>query len=391
MCVGEAMRFVLNSLAIVAPGWLLDHSELEWVKRYGHRIEESRLPRSQQDRQAEAERIGQDGANLLTAIYAADAPAFLSEVPAVEILCRIWLQNYVWIEGQLHWRSNDNLPPGKRFINSPYDPEARYGKKRDTRWTSYKVHLTETCEQNGPQLITHVSTTPATTTDEAVTEPIHAELEQAELTPRQHLLASGSITAPILVSRKPRYGIEVIGPARVDVKWQANTEQGIDASQFVIDWEHQQAICPQGEPSISWTPAIDNRTNEVIKIKFSTTTCGRCPRQVHCIRSVKKYKRRTITIRPQAQHEALQAARRRQKTTAFVKEYALREGIEATISQGVRAFGMRRSRYIGQAKTHLQHLGVAAAMNLVRVVAWLDGDDLAPTRLSAFQKLYLAA
>lgn len=73
------------------------------------------------------------------------------------------------------------------------------------------------------------------------------------------------------------------------------------------------------------------------------------------------------------------------------KEYALREGIEATISQGVRAFGMRRSRYIGLAKTHLQHLGIAAAMNLVRVVAWLDGDDLAPTRLSAFQKLYLAA
>ncbi len=196
-----------------------------------------------------------------------------------------------------------------------------------------------------------MSTTPATTTDEAVIEPIHAALEQAELTPSQHLRDSGYITVPILVSSQQQYGIEVIGPARVDVKWQANIEQGIDASQFVIDWEHQQAICPQGEHSISWTPAIDNRTNnEVIKIKFSTTTCGRCPRQVHCIRSVKKYKRRTITIRPQAQHEALQAARRRQKTTAFVKEYALREGIEATISQVVRAFGMRRSRYLGWRK-----------------------------------------
>ena len=175
MCVGEAMRFVLNSLAVVAPDWLLDHSEPEWVKRYGHRIEESRLPRSQQDRQAEAERIGQDGINLLAAINAADAPAFLREVPAVEILRRIWLQNYVWVEGKLHWRSNDNLPPGKQFINSPYDPEARYGKKRETRWTGYKVHLSETCEQDGPHLITHVSTTPATTTDEAVTESIHAD------------------------------------------------------------------------------------------------------------------------------------------------------------------------------------------------------------------------
>ena len=87
----------------------------------------------------------------------------------------------------------------------------------------------------------------------------------------------GYITAPILVSSRQQYGTLVIGPARGDVKWQATTEQGIDASQFRIDWERQQAICPQGERSISWTPAIDNRTNAVIKIKFSTTDCGHCP------------------------------------------------------------------------------------------------------------------
>jgi transposase len=390
MCVGEAMRFALNSLAIVAGDWLLAHSEPEWVDRYGHRIEEARLPRNQEERQAVAELIGQDGSNLLADIYATDAPALLREIPAVQILRRIWLQNYVWGEDQLHWRSNDNLPPGKQFINSPYDPEARYGKKRETRWTGYKVHLTETCEEDAPHLLTHVGTTAAATTDEAITESIHADLKHVDLTPGQHLLDSGYITAPILVSSQ-QDGIEVIGPARGDVKWQANTEQGLDASQFLIDWDHQQAICPQGQRSISWTPAIDNRSNEVIKIKFSTTDCGRCPVQVHCIRSEKQYKRRTITIRPQAQYEALQAARRRQKTAAFARQYALREGIEATISQGVRALGLRRSRYIGLAKTHLQHLGIAAAINLRRVVAWLDGDERAPTRLSAFQRLYNAA
>lgn len=391
MCVGEAMRFALNSLAIVAGEWLLEHSDPEWVERYSHRIEESRLPRSQEDRQAEALLIGRDGSRLLTDLHTAQAPTWLREIPAVQILRHIWIQNYVWVEGQQRWRSNEDLPPGKQFINSPYDHEARYGKKRETRWTGYKVHLTETCEDDAPHLITHVATTAAATTDEAVTETIHAELQQAKLTPRQHLLDSGYITSPILVSSHQQYGIDVIGPARGDVKWQANTEQGIDTSQFVIDWERQQAICPAGQHSNSWTPAIDNRKNEVIKVKFSTTDCGRCPLQVHCIRSEKKYKRRTITIRPQAQYEALQTARRRQKTTAFVKQYALREGIEATMSQGVRAFGMRRSRYIGFAKTHLQHLGIAAAINVVRVVAWLDGDELAPTRVSAFQRLYLAA
>jgi transposase len=388
MCVGEAMRFALNSLAVVAGEWLLAHSDPQWLERYGHRIEASHLPSNQEDRQAVAELIGQDGSNLLTDLYAPEAPVFLREIPAVQILQQIWIQNYFWVEGQLHWRSNEDLPPGKQFINSPYDPEARYGKKRETRWTGYKVHVTETCEKDAPHLITHVATTAATTTDEATTETIHAELEQADLTPRQHLLDSGYITAPILVSSQQQHGIEVIGPARGDVKWQANTDQGLDASQFLIDWQRQQATCPAGHSSISWTPAIDKRTNEVIKIKFSTKTCGPCPLQVHCIRSEKKYKRRTITVRPQAQHEALQAARRRQQTRAFAKQYALRQGIEATISQGVRAFGMRRSRYLGLAKTHLQHLGIAAAINLVRAAAWLDGDELAPTRLSAFQRLY---
>ena len=69
------------------------------------------------------------------------------DIPAVQILRRIWVQNYVWVEEQLHWRSNDNLPLGKQFINSPYDQQARYGKKRETRWTGYKIHVTETCEE----------------------------------------------------------------------------------------------------------------------------------------------------------------------------------------------------------------------------------------------------
>ena len=124
-------------------------------------------------------------------IYAADAPAWLREIPAVQILRRIWIQNYVWVEGQLHWRDNDHLPPGNQFINSPYDPEARYGKKRETRWTGYKVHLTETCEKDSPHLITHVATTAATTDDGAMTETIHADLEAKELFPEEHMVDSG--------------------------------------------------------------------------------------------------------------------------------------------------------------------------------------------------------
>ena len=274
MCVGEAMRFALNSLAIVAGEWLLAHSDPAWVERYGHRIEEPRLPRNQEERQAIAEQIGQDGSQLLTDLYAPEAPAFVCEIPAVQLLRRIWIQNYVWVEDQIRWRSAEGLPPGKQFINSPYDPDARYGKKREMRWTGYKVHLTETCEEEAPHLITHVSTAAAATTDEAMTETIHADLQQADLTPRQHLLDAGYITAPILANSSQQYGIDVVGPARANVKWQANTEQGIDVSQFLIDWEHQLATCPQGHTSMSWTPATHGMRNEMRRAGKTGLLCG---------------------------------------------------------------------------------------------------------------------
>jgi transposase len=138
LCVGETMRFALGSLAVVAGEWLLAHSDLTWVERYGHRIEEARLPRTQEERQAITDQIGQDGSQLLTDVYALQAPAFLREIPAVQLLRRIWVQNYVWIEEPISFRRTEGLPSGTQFINSPYDPEARYGKKRETRWTGYK-------------------------------------------------------------------------------------------------------------------------------------------------------------------------------------------------------------------------------------------------------------
>jgi transposase len=92
-------------------------------------------------------------------------------------------------------------------------------------------------------------------------------------------------------------------------------------------------------------------------------------------------------LKPQAEHEALLAARERQTTAAWQAQYAVRAGIEGTLSQGIRALGLRRSRYIGLAKAHLQHLATAAAMNLVRVDTWLLGAPLARTRTSRFAAL----
>ena len=92
-------------------------------------------------------------------------------------------------------------------------------------------------------------------------------------------------------------------------------------------------------------------------------------------------------MRPQAEYQALQAVRQQQETEAWQQTYKRRAGIEGTLSQGVNAFGLRRSRYLGLAKTRLQHLLTSTAMNIVRMVAWLQGVPHAKTRVSRFAAL----
>ncbi len=96
-------------------------------------------------------------------------------------------------------------------------------------------------------------------------------------------------------------------------------------------------------------------------------------------------------MRPEAQYRALRAARARQATSAFAAAYDARAGIEGTRSLGIRACGLRRSRYIGLAKTHLGHLCIAAALNLARLAAWFAAAPRARTRRSPFAKPALIA
>ena len=102
--VGETLRHALNCLATVAPEWLLAQSQPEWLQRYGHRFEDERLPKDETEREAWAQTVGADGFCLLKAIYAAGAPAWLREVPAVQLLRQVWVQQFYRDETGLRWR-----------------------------------------------------------------------------------------------------------------------------------------------------------------------------------------------------------------------------------------------------------------------------------------------
>src|SRR5262245_12240968 len=72
--VAETLRAALNAVATVAPDWLQGLAPLEWYERYGKRIEDTRLPRDQADREAYAQMVGEDGFHFLDAVEAAEVP-----------------------------------------------------------------------------------------------------------------------------------------------------------------------------------------------------------------------------------------------------------------------------------------------------------------------------
>ncbi len=387
--VGETMRRVLDEAARLAPEWLRQHMKEEWRKRYERRFDGYRLPTSSAKREERAVEIGEDGFYLLQAIHSETCPPELKTSPKVKVFQRIWIQHYYWCEGKVHWRTKEKWgqPPAGKMIASMDDEEARYCVKRSTEWTGYKVHITETCQKDAPRLITHVETTPATVHDSKVTTRIQDALVARDRSPETHLVDEGYLEIDLLVDSQ-KMGIDLVGPAPSSKTWQDRVEGAFDHTQFHIDWQNRQVTCPNGKTSIRSYERKTWRGTPNLNFVFDIKDCLPCPVRKHCSRSATSG--RALTVYPQEQYEAQQKARQRQQTDEFKKLYAQRAGIESTISQGTRRTGMRTARYIGLARTHLQHTASAAAMNFARLFAWLQGESPTDTWVSPFLALALS-
>ncbi len=387
---GESVRACVEALAVAAPGWLAATFDVSgWGRRYGRRIDSWRLPTSQVKRAELAVAYGQDGFALLAAVYSAAAPGWLRELPAVEVLRVVLLQNYtrtITSDGREVVRrretDTDGLPPGRLRLTSPYDTDARWGVKRDTFWNGYEVHLSETCDQPEvggdadtadaaagqqgqappagelPNLITGVATTDATVADQAMTEPIHRQLAGRGLLPGEHYVDSGYPSAELIVGARATFGIALITPVLQDTSPQARAGAGFDRAAFHIDWDAQQVRCPQGHPSASWS-ACTQRGTQAVVVKFPAPLCQACPVRHQCTTTSRGG--RQLTFRPRQVQQALDNARAQQKTKHWQTKYALRAGVEGTIHQAVAVTDMRHARYRGLEKVHLQHVYSAAA------------------------------
>jgi transposase len=386
--VGETVRAALNELAVVAPDWLQALAPPTWYERYSRRVEAYRLPKAEKERLELAATIGADGDQLLAAIDAAVEP-WLAQLPAIQVLRQVWTAQYTKEDGQLRWHIVQEMPATAEQISSPYDPEARYGKKRDISWTGYKAHLTETCDPETPHVITNVETTLATTPDDHMLTVVHESLAKSELLPSEHLVDMGYTGCRMLVESQQRYGVVVVGPVVEDTSWQAHAAEGFSKADFHVDWDQQVVTCPEGKQSISWLPSTYPKGGMQFEARFARNDCAACPMRSRCTRS--KVEPRIITLQARKEFEALQSVRRNQATEKSRKNYAARAGIEGTHSQAIRRCGLRRCRYIGLAKTRLQHVITAVAINLVRVAEWHNDARSADTRISRFAALQAVA
>ncbi len=148
--------------------------------------------------------VGADGIRLLARIDDPHTPQGLKDFAEVEILRRLWEQHYKLIDGEIRVLDPKEMPEAARRIESPYETEARYSTKRSMGWVGYKVHLTESCDEGFPHLITNVHTTAATATDVKQLSAIQEGLAASGVLPAEQLADASYVCGSNLVSSHAR-------------------------------------------------------------------------------------------------------------------------------------------------------------------------------------------
>jgi IS5 family transposase len=387
--VGETLRAALEAIARISPAFIVALLEEGWDERYGRKVETARLlSRKNASAQVLADQIGADGRAFLAAIDADPVASWMNTLPEVRMLRLVWDQQYTATStGRLRLKAAEELPPAAERIHSPYDPEARYSTKdtgeTPTEWVGSKAHLTESCDEDLPNLVTDVHTTAATEPDVVATTTIQDKLIARDLAPGEHLMDGGYPCAENIAASATR-DITLVAP--VTVVTGRNAQKGtFTPTDFTIDWDAGVATCPAGATSRSMKP--DKRG--LVTFAFSRRACRPCPIRDQCTLAKPDIPRR-ITIHPEPVHTARMAAHTAQDSDAWRTTYNARAGIEGTISEAVRGPNLRHSRYRGLAKTHLQNVFSAMAINIGRLGAYFDVKPTVQRRPTRVHELCLS-
>lgn len=359
--VVETLRLAIVAIVDTDREWSEEIIPPSWEEKYGERF--VRQSYSEKEWKEYEEKIGEEGQWLLKRLEKGSVPAEVQDLPEVQVLKTVWAQQFRAEGGKMVYTDLKKYD-GHTQIQSPHDPEARYSRKRHFEWTGDKVQVTETEDAGYPHIITDIVGTSSNRTDWEELPAIQARLETRACSPAEQYVDAGYMSGPNLECSQKKH-IDLIGPFPNFVTPQDLLPNGITQSHFQIDAKNNTVTCPQGHIATNPVPV-----NNSLSFRFPLKTCAACELRPRCCSGKAG---RTIGI--SAYYELTEAARQRQKTEAFKRDYQQhRSGVEGSLSALVRGHGMRISRYIGQKKRNLQAIFTGCAANLKRSACWLAGE-----------------
>jgi hypothetical protein len=217
-------------------------------------------------------------------------------------------------------------------------------------------------------VITDVATTAATTSDAQALPNIHTRLKRRGLLPAEHLVDGGYTSLVHLEQAAREHQVTVTGPLPGNPTRQHRRNEGFGRDDFHIDFDRQQVTCPQGQVSRGWHgpyPTSSPTAAPLIVARFTKGQCQPCPVRIHCTTS--RESARNVGFPPRELRDLQLRVRAEQQTPDWQTRYAVRSGVESTINEFAHGHGMRRCRYRGQPKAHLQHVFTAIAVNIERL------------------------
>jgi len=364
----ETLRVALRAIKAAAPEWYAEVIPAAFHEAYVERQSDWRL--SKGEVKAAMQKAGSDGFWLLDHLDER-APQRVLDLSEVATLRQVWEQQFERQEDTKKVTVRQPPIKGKDVIQSPHDPEARWAEKRGKEWVGYKLQVTETAEDDAEvQFITDIDVVGANEDDSEVVDDIQGRLIERDLKPDEHYVDKGYVSGPNLAHSADR-DIELVGPALADT---SRKPEGYKQSDFEIDFEKQEVICPEGKPSEKWyeRPQPDGHVGAEVQFRGQ---CEGCPARAQCAPGKSG---RTLCISPY--YEELNQRRVEQKTDAFKEKMKRRPAVEGTISESTRKHGTRRARYRGKDKGRLQALFTGAAIDLKRLAKALEAQKTAPAR-----------
>lgn len=386
--ITETVRAALEEVAGTAGHLPDDLVDEDWGRRYGRPVRLGKNPTKPRTRILAT---GNDAVRLLEHLYRHGTDRAFG--PRVQALRQVVMQNYYRdAAGRLLWRTDEDsgpgLPPSSRAIVSPYDTSARYARHGHIiSWKGFAAHLTETCAPDGPNVITDVATTAATTHDSKVLPGIHTRLRRRGLLPAEHLVDSGYTSLVHLEQAARDHQVTVSGPLRGNPTRQYRRNEGFARDDFHIDYDRRQVTCPQGQVSRGWHgpyPTSSPTAAPLIVARFTKGQCHPCPARTQCTTSSESA--RNVGFPPRELRDLQLRVRTQQQTAEWKARYAVRSGVEGTVNEFAHGHGLRRCRYRGRNKAHLPPVLTAIAVNIERLSGLPPtGEGPSPRQPTAFQ------